>query len=421
MGFDVRAHPSTAAHRPHGFTMGVRIDFDPLIRRALAQSSDVAKASSRLTARPNIIESVAERIGHFRSKGTADFIGDADLAVGLSNELERADGQGEKLVLELIDAVMPQVPLVKAHHLHGFGQNAERELIKQSNCICILVLGVVTGTALNRALAAVQGVRRDANLPAVRVGVLAVHVRPESDRDRSTIVNPFGSANFVAVYESLLPFEASPFRAEKDYLGGLSKASELTNSEFYMRRSAFLDGGIVATDDEEPLFWGLSSGLHSQMRPGSLFGESLSPMPTLVAVGSAVQSKRYIHAASNAVPEWRQFEIPAILRSYFDPLIVCSVFRWLQPEECWWGRDSLDGNRLIRELLNNYHEMQEQRLLLAELLLASALGKVPTSAIDGVMDLSRRFVEDHGDSSENNALVFGLKLLEYEKLSSVDP
>ncbi len=119
------------------------------------------------------------------------------------------------------------------------------------------------------------------------------------------------------------------------------------------------------------------------------------------------------------IPEWKQFEIPAIFASYFDPLIICSILRWLEKEECWWGREVTRSGDVIASLLKQYADERERAVLLSELLLAAAMGKVPGKAIEVVVDRSnaligevRAGVDPEGADVNVEALVLGLALLE---------
>ena len=162
------------------------------------------------------------------------------------------------------------------------------------------------------------------------------------------------------------------------------------------------------------VLWGLKPGTNDRLRPGSNYGEGLSALCTLVAVGSAVHSRRYSSAVAAGGPEWRQFEIPAIVRSYFDPLIVCGVLRWLQPEECWWGREASTSGQVILEFIRGYQDIAEQRVVVSELLLASAMGKVPVSAVRTVVSEAERLISDPRMEYGRDVLQFGIDVCEAE-------
>ena len=134
----------------------------------------------------------------------------------------------------------------------------------------------------------------------------------------------------------------------------------------------------------------------ARLRPGSLFGERLTATATLMAVGSGVQRQRHHDRLLGEIPEWRQFEIPAIFGSYFDFMIICSVLRWLEKEECWWGRETSRSDDIVQNLLKQYTNATERAVVLGELLLAAAMGKVPKKAVEVIVDGSKDLIGEAG-------------------------
>ena len=84
------------------------------------------------------------------------------------------------------------------------------------------------------------------------------------------------------------------------------------------------------------------------------------------------------------------FDVGRLVRSYFDAVITCSAIRWLQPGELWWGADKDDSDSVrdsVSYLLDQAIDgVPEQVLLVPELLLAAAEGKIPTGAHGVVLD-----------------------------------
>lgn len=423
LALDVEPHASSAPLRPHRFTMGTRIDFDPLLPSANPESasdpgepsdgSDMDRAASRLQDAV-----VAHLKGHIEKNPSA-FLAQSQLFVGISSEFQRADSAGEVFFRNTLSEVAPGVGLCSVSAQDEHVSEDVRHMLAAHDRICIVSLGVVTGASMHSALACIQHVRRQARLSAADVGALTVHLRPSSDRERETIVNPFGRDRFMAVYESLLPYDRSPIKDEQEYLNSLSGWDEIESSEYYRARLDYLRDGQLDARENMGIFWAMDKDDPVVMRPGSLYGESLSGLATLIAVGSAVQRRRHTQASSGTVPEWRQFEIPSIFRSYYDPFILASVLRWLQPEECWWGREVESSAQSVRELLNVYTAEPDLRLMVAELQLAAALGKLPTPAVEIVHDRARALVNTTSDTSKLGALELGLAILhrEYPELS----
>ena len=414
IAFDVSPHASSSTYRPHRFSIGVRIDFDPLIERAIdasaAESQTSIQSQNSDGQRPTLVDSIETQVVELRKQSLGQFIDRVDLVLSLKGERGRAGGKGGNFIGMIAERILGDAPMIELDLNSEEHPEAIVDQIFNSQSICVVVLGIVTGTSVHRALAEIQSIRRSRGQLAVDVSVIAVHLRPATFRERQTIINSFGAASFLPIYESLLPFSESPFAAERDFLVGLSEVATVQSSAFYTQRIEFLTGGVVSSD-ERGLFWGLSAGKKTVMRPGSLFGEGLSPIPTVVSVGSAVQRNRYVRSSLDSVPEWRQFELPAIFRSYFDPLIICSVMRWLKPEECWWGREQDASRHIMSELLESYVGDEENRMMLAEFLLASALGKVPTAGTHVLIDRAEKYLEDHPAGDTDGALKFALAVV----------
>ena len=112
------------------------------------------------------------------------------------------------------------------------------------------------------------------------------------------------------------------------------------------------------------------------------------------------------------------FDMGRIVRSYFDAVITCSVIRWLNPGELWWATDR-DEPESVRDsvafLLDQAVEYDEQVLLLPELLLASAQGKIPRLAHDIVRSRAEELSDEWPDGpsfdTARGAVEVGLSLL----------
>jgi hypothetical protein len=61
----------------------------------------------------------------------------------------------------------------------------------------------------------------------------------------------------------------------------------------------------------------------------------------------------------------RVFEMPAIARSYYDPMILSAILRWLQPHEAWWGTQARDEHNVIHALLERA-TIEHRAILLPE-------------------------------------------------------
>jgi len=94
---------------------------------------------------------------------------------------------------------------------------------------------------------------------------------------------------------------------------------------------------------------------------------------------------------SQGSPEWVQFDLPNALRSYFDGLIHVAIIRWVTPQRAWWGHDENECVALIGELEGRFPE--DWKLLLPELLLSAAQGKVPDNGRDFLVNQARTQLE----------------------------
>jgi hypothetical protein len=100
----------------------------------------------------------------------------------------------------------------------------------------------------------------------------------------------------------------------------------------------------------------------------------------------------------------------AILRSYYDPIIVACIFRWLRSTEVWWG----DDPRAVRDGLTAVIRrtgLPERAMLVSELLLAAAQGKLPSHAFE-TLTVEARVLLDSNPHGAEGPLKLGLVLLE---------
>ena len=443
LSLDDAPHPSVSPIRTHGRPMGVVIDYDYLLKREVTimtgapqNQQEADDDSEKLFPIDELAAAVAYRLDqqHMENKESArvssrsaiDFIKSAELVVGINGEFDRAEGGGEEFIRRIVESWNPDAKIIRYSIADAAHNQGIESRVQESDRVCIFLLGLVTGTSLHRALAWIQGVRRASGHERCDVGVFALHLRPSSWRARQVITNPFGDDRVVAAFESVLPDTPSPMEMERKFLDSYLNMAHVSSLPYYERRRAYLRGDPLSADERqrpESIFWGLPEESEiARLRPGSLFGERLTAKATLMAVGSGIQRQRHHDPAMGEIPEWRQFEIPAIFVSYFDSLIVCSIMRWLEKEECWWGREITKSGDVIENLLKQYTEKTERTVVLSELLLAAAMGKVPRKAIDVIVDRSNALIgevragsEPVGVGVDIEPLRLGLALLEPTK------
>lgn len=247
------------------------------------------------------------------------------------------------------------------------------DAVKSAKRILVVSLGTVTGTTLQRALNEVQRTRQDVDY--VLHGIV-IHARPARRRTWEVLLNSY-AYRLIAAYLSHVPDDSSPLREELRYLkvdsNGLSKEA----LEFLVHRQAVCKGesGLVG----HGFLWGANRDEH--ISPHSIFGELLNIESTFIATGSAIHARR---EAVRRPPNRILFEMPAIARSYYDPVIFSCMLRWLQRQEMWWGDTLAQAESVLGEVLARASDNQRP-LLLGELLLASAQGKIPARGIDRVV------------------------------------
>jgi hypothetical protein len=278
--------------------------------------------------------------------------------------------------------------------------------------IALLGFGVVSGTSLHRTLAQVHDRRR--RTAQYRLSGLVVHGRPTSQRAWETFVNPFGESRSVG-WLTFLSEEDRVLDEEMEALQTAAPTTAEAKAFLAERRDLCATGagsdaaGLWATRTPTGL-------LH--LRPGSWYGEQLRPTATLVAVGAAVHRARTDdRKARRGAPEWRQCDLVAVTRSYYDALIIASVLRCLRPSECWWGASKIEVVRTVSEAVAQFTGSNDLAVLLSEMMLAAAMGKVPNWALAPVVQSAKVLASDSRlSASQRGALQLGLSIVDVSSI-----
>jgi hypothetical protein len=85
------------------------------------------------------------------------------------------------------------------------------------------------------------------------------------------------------------------------------------------------------------------------------------------------------------------------------------VLRWLDPREGWWGADEEDERSLLIEVEGQSPD--DWPFVLAELLLATAQGKVPTSMRDPLLAAADAALQRSLDTRTWSGIVMGRELV----------
>jgi len=277
--------------------------------------------------------------------------------------------------------------------------------LSPEDAVLVFSWGSVTGLTLRRLKLAVADVLRSQSKDQ-SVNGLVFHSRPSTPREWSALQNQFRPGFLLDLWTSCFPWD-SPLTDERRLLdrAGLNELDLSPRARAFLnQRTRFLDlhsvhssadddwsprFGVEGAPDPEHIFWGMSrEGTHqSHVRGRSLYGKGLDCLNAYAAIGSTIHYTRLTERPT-AAPRWVMFDLGRLVRSYFDAVITCSAIRWLQPGELWWGGDTDDADSArdsIAYLLDQAaDELDEQVLLVPELLLACAQGKVPVAAHDVV-------------------------------------
>jgi hypothetical protein len=288
---------------------------------------------------------------------------------------------------------------------HGDWEDALKNAVREApEAIAVLTLGTVTGGILQAALSAIQGARDPG---AYELTAWVVHARPEDRRGWQTLRNSY-AGRLVSAWHSYLPSH-SPFADERAVLESLSQRqvdglSEPARNFLRLRRGSvehLAPGG-------QGLLWGTTT--ESELTPNSIFGQGLRGPAVLAAAGAAMERARH-EARDAAVPARRVFEVSAIVRSYYDPMILAAVLRWLAPHEAWWGWEPRDEPEIVAAMLERATE-EQRAILVPELLLAAAQGKLHTLGAGRVLAYAGRLREsDTLTDLQRGALEIGIALV----------
>ena len=308
--------------------------------------------------------------------------------------------------------------------------------LRRDESVLVFSWGSVTGLTLRHLKLAVADALRHISSDS-NVNALVFHARVSSPSEWEAQQNQFRPNLLECLWSSCFPWD-SPLGDESRLLDlpeivGSSTSDAATR--FLEQRHQFLAMHSTYADMEddwsprfnlsdqdahpEHIFWGMSRyDVHQQkVRGRSLYGKNLDCLTAYAALGSVITYTR-LKAEPRAAPRWVMFDMGRLVRSYFDAVIICSVLRWLQPGELWWGeRDDRGSIRdSVSFLIDQAEHHEEQVLLVPELVLASAQGKVPRHTHDIIHEwalaTSASWPNSVSFDNARGAVEIGLRLLE---------
>lgn len=377
--------------------------------------------------------------------GFAESVERTALVVAASQDVDKARipsfaGNGEVDLLRSLRHVLGglglnrELPVVSAEDQSAL-QNHVSEL-GDYDTVLIFSWGAVTGLTLRHLkLIVADAIRQHAS--DLHVNALVFHARPSSPSEWESWQNQFRPNTLECLWSSCFPWE-SPLQEERRLIDSLEVfTTKLSNNglEFLRSRRQFLNMRETyarETDDWSPrfqfsaqgahpehIFWGMSHDkIHQEhVRGRSLYGKELDCLTAYAAMGSVIHYTR-MKVEARAAPRWVMFNMGRIVRSYFDAVITCSLLRWLRPGELSWNErnDPSSIRDSVTFLLDQVENSEEQVLLVPELLLASAQGKVPGHVHDLVCERASTIRDRWPDTEPFNhargAVEIGLRLLE---------
>jgi hypothetical protein len=389
---EAKPHKALWKYRADQLPMGVIVRMDKVLvdermREELRQLVEARKEHG-LRSDPDLVLVPDHEIG---CKGFADFW----------KAIAPAFGEGT-----------PEPVAFPAHE--GFSDDLQAK-VQASERTLIFALGTVTGGSLQHALLGVQTAR--GRRSGKELEAFVAHARPATYREWTTLRNSFGidgDKNHQLHYGwlSVLP-DRSPLQEEQVLLKGIDSddlASDAAKAFFEARVE--LTGGSYGGDEAAAL-WGSKnddpeSEHYSHLTPDAIYGEHLDVLSTYTAVGSAITAARRARR-ERAAPELRVFDVAAVARSYYDPLILASFLRWMRPHETWWGWAPADGEATVKHMIER-SPAKCRWILVPELLLASAQGKVTRAAADVVSAAARLLLDSKPPEHVAAALEVGFAL-----------
>lgn len=393
---------TAAAHRPkraNSNGMAVKVDLPTLVADTDFRDDIVALLHADLE------DSRAGRGTIGLAGPPHEWLGTPDTVVIPAHELgwPGADDLVRRLSAEL-DTPDPVIVPLDIHKDQPSAEDLAK--IQAAGRILLLNFGLVSGLSLQRALLVVQNARR--RTATYDLAGLVVHARPAAEREWTTLRNSLGF-NLHAVFDMVLP-TGGPLSDESTLLDGLPPPDSPELDAFIAGRRAVTAGTAdPVADGYVPVLWGAPSTpeLRTRVRQHSLFGHELQLPALFAAVGASVHRRRVTTKGAG----WYAFEMPAIVSSYYDALIIACMLRWLEPHEVWWGRRESEAEQTVHAILQRATD-EDLYILLPEMLLAVHQGKIPPRGARPLINHAQASVNAPGEwpPEARHALTLALDL-----------
>ena len=305
-----------------------------------------------------------------------------------------------------------------------------RPIVEQSSHVLVMTLSAVTGETLEEMLVRIHSVLEHRPSGSYDVSGLVVHARPRSFKEWQAIRSAY-NRRLVAMWMTYLPRDRSPDShpmAEEQrlyrqtlqfdelpdharlYAEDRGRTVLFNNNSNWMGRfgdwkpnhgysnpaAVLLCNNPDRSSDELP-----------KLLNNSLFGDSMSMVGTLIGVGAALHRQR-LEKGVRGGPPGLQFDLGRIPFVYFEVPILCAMLRWIQPDEAYWGDPDLPLGELLTRIWRRakYEEEGNREMLLAELALAAAAGKIPSDAKEALTGFYQEMtVGSSADGTDDVALL----------------
>ena len=361
LGLEEDPHPQVMENRPRRRSMSIKVRWDGLV------------SDDRLM--PRIVDRLAqlddinrEFVGH---KGYLEFTRKADLVLCPDHE---AALQGHRTLIEQITASLnlgaPPIEAFPTRSVEVWPQ-ALQDRVAEASGILMVALGAVTGRTIDRAKRAIQEAKSVQPGKRYSVQALVIHARPENSRDYRNLWNVLDH-RLYSVWLSYIPTGSSPLQEENELLQALTQSGAKLSSaanEFLQHRLAITRG---IGRPGQSVFWGFPPD--AATTPYALSGH-LDATGAYAATGTAIHETRTKEPPQ--LPERDVFDMAGIVRSYFDDVLLAGFLRWIRPHEMGWMTETDSTEDTLQQLLGRTADGDKRAGLLAELLLAAALGKIP--------------------------------------------
>jgi len=372
---EVLPSASAQARRSERTPLGVRVNFERLIADVDALSLAVSRRLTDLHDDTSDGKSVRHLAKVFAAVAATTVV-----------YVEQSDASPEALAALLrLMGIANNVRIVT-------DEKALKSTATEGDCILAFSWGTLTGTKLKDMRVTITDAYHGKRST---INGLCLHARPPSEVEWRAAINSFRPGFLGAIWLSYVPW-FSPLRSERELLERLESPSETA-----LARLALLDASDPSDrlDSDMHALWGIGKPWNgqAQLRETSVYGHELSANAAYAAVGAALQRSRNdnTHSARRSVVHLARVGAP-----YFDAILIACILRWIRPAEAWWGADADEQRGTLDTIWDaGGHSPEEQAVLIPELFIAAALGKMPRAVVTRLVERHENYLQQGGWST----------------------